>query len=228
MLLSEADHQRIDAAVAAAERATSGEIFCIVTDEVSEYREVPLAWAAGAALLLPPLALLLGFRPDALLDVFTGGWDAAHGSAAQAVTRTLFTYVALQTAVFVLTALLVSVPAVRRRLTPKSLKRERVHKAALEQFLAKGLHLTRERTGVLVFAALDDHWIEVLADEGVASKVDGHVWGEAVRAAVERLKSGDAGGGFVRAVELCGAVLAEHFPSSQDNPNELPDRLVEI
>jgi putative membrane protein len=37
----------------------------------------------------------------------------------------------------------------------------------MEQFMSHGLHLTRNRTGVLIFAALAEHRVEVIADEGI-------------------------------------------------------------
>ena len=38
-------------AVAAAETKTAGEIYCVLTPAVSDYRETPLAWATATALL---------------------------------------------------------------------------------------------------------------------------------------------------------------------------------
>ena len=62
-MLSEGDHKRIARAIAQAESKTTGEIFCVLAHEVSRYREVPLVWAALAALLLPPLAGAGGAAP---------------------------------------------------------------------------------------------------------------------------------------------------------------------
>jgi putative membrane protein len=47
---------------------------------------------------------------------------------------------------------------------------------------------------------------------------------------VSAIKAGRPGDGFVAAIEQCGAVLAQHFPVEPGsvNPDELPDRLVEI
>jgi len=36
------------------------------------------------------------------------------------------------------------------------------------------------------------------------------------------------GDGFVAAVELCGEQLAQHFPPGALNPDELPNKVVEI
>ena len=219
------DHERIAEAIARAEMTTAGEIYCVLADQVSDYRETPLAWAAGAALALPALALLLGLRPDALNALF-GGWDVAHVAAGDAaVLSALSTYILIQAAVFVVTALVVSIPAVKRLLTPRSLKVERVHRAAMEQFLAKGVHMTRGRTGVLLFVALDDHRAEVIADEGIFSVAPREVWDEVVALMVAGLKRGAVADGFVEAIRRSGEILAEHVPPEPDNPNETPNEL---
>ena len=99
---------------------------------------------------------------------------------------------------------------------------------AWQQFLAHGLHVTEARTGVLIFAALGDHQVEVVADEGIHSKVDQAVWADAVEVLARGLRRGDPAAGFVDAVALCGAVLAEHFPPAPRNRNEVEDKLVVI
>ena len=38
----------------------------------------------------------------------------------------------------------------------------------------------------------------------------------------------DAGQGVAAAVAQMGVVLAEHFPKGSENPNELPDRLIQL
>lgn len=224
--MTEQDHERIAAAVAAAEAGTSGEIYCVLAPAVSDYRETPIAWAAAAALVLPALALLLGFEPGMLARLF-GGWDVGHAAATDTTVFTaLAIYVGLQLAVFLIAAAVVSIPAVRRALTPKSLKAERVHRAAMEQFLAKGLHFTRDRTGVLLFASMAEHRAEVVADEGIYAVAPNEVWDEVVGLLIAGLKRRDVAGGFEAAVRRSGEILARYVPPREDNPNELPDRLV--
>ena len=103
-----------------------------------------------------------------------------------------------------------------------------MRRAAFQQFLAKGLHQTQGRTGVLIFAAMDERRAEVIADEAVYNKVDKDVWGEALDALVDGMKKDDPGTGFVEAVRLCGEVLARHFPPTAENRNELPDQVVVV
>lgn len=217
------DQARIAQAIAKAELATAGEISVVIAPEVSDYRETPLAWAAGAALVAPAIGLFLGFRPQALTQLL-GGWTIGHAAAlGPTVFWALSTYVVLQAIVFIATALLVSIPAVKRVLTPKAVKTERVHDAALQQFVTKSLHNTAGRTGVLLFVALAEHRAEVIADEGVYAVAPKEAWDGVVARVVEGVKRGRLIDGLVAAVERAGEILAEHVPPNGDNPNETPD-----
>jgi len=222
------ERNAIEAAVREAETRTRGEIFCVVAPSVSDYREVILAWAAGVALLAPAVLLLGGIEvsaPEAL-----NGWTAAQvgGVAESAARAALMGAILLQGVLFVGTAALVSIPLVRRALTPPGLKRHRVHERAREVFLSKNLQATRERTGVLIFVALEERRAEILADEGIASRVNPEIWSAAVGALTDGMKRGRPAEGFTAAIRLCGEVLAEHFPPGDDNPDELPNALVEL
>lgn len=222
------DHARVAQAIAAAERRTSGEIFCVFARRVSSYRDVALGWSAGAALLLPLIVIPFGFDP-AWLPGFGHGWEAAHLAARNvAVGGALAAYALLQAAVFLLMLVLTAIPAVRRLITPRSLRRERVRRAAMQQFLAHGLHVTEARTGVMIFAALDDHQVEVIADQGIHARVSDEVWADAAAALARAMRAGEPVKGFEAAIALCGAVLAEHFPPSPNDRNEVADKLVEI
>ena len=210
-MLTESDRARIETAVKAAEAGTTGEIYCVVAPESSEYREVPIAWAAIAALLAPALLVAAGIHvtaPDDLGD----GWTAAQmSSAAEAAARAaLGGAILLQGVLFIVVAILVAIPPVRRFLTPRGLKRERVRRRAYEQFLAKNLQATRER-----------------GDEGIAAKVAPGVWEGAMLRLIAGVRAGRPAEGFEEAIGQCGEILAEHFPPRiGDNPNELSDSVV--
>ena len=227
MLLSPQDHRRIAQATAATEATTRGQIVCVVAEEAAPYMEVPLAWAAAGALLVPAALLSLG---GAATHWFDGvwGWSAVHVAATHTtVAAALGAYALLQCLLFVAIALLASIPTVRRGLTPAALKHGHVHQRALEQFFARGMENTRERTGVLIYASLTDRCAEVVADEGVNAKVSPQAWAEVIRALTVGMKAGKPGDGFVHAIESCGRLLAAHFPSEGANRNELPDAVVE-
>lgn len=222
------DHARVAQAIAEAEANTSGEIFCVFARQVSPYRDVALGWSAGAALLLPLAVIPFGFDP-AWLPGFGHGWETAHLAARDvAVGSALAAYALLQAAMFLLMLVLTAIPAVRRMITPRALRRERVRRAAMQQFLAHGLHVTEARTGVMIFAALADHQVEVIADQGIHSRVSDEVWAEAAAALARSMRAGQPVEGFQAAIGLCGAVLAKHFPPGANDRNEIADKLVEI
>jgi putative membrane protein len=45
---------------------------------------------------------------------------------------------------------------------------------------------------------------------------------------LEHVREGHAGDGLCAAIERVGAVLAEHFPRSAGDSNEIPDKLIEL
>lgn len=232
MQFTQQDHARVSEAIARAEANTSGEIFCVVARQVSSYRDVSLAWAAAAALLLPLALIPLGFGAHwlpGLPGLWGAEWQAAHAAAREAeIGQALAAYALVQAAVFVGVILLSLIPAVRRLLTPVALRRTRVRRAAMQQFLAHGLHVTEARTGVLIFAALADHQVEVIADEGIHACVSPEVWADAVAALTTGLRRNQPVEGMQHAIALCGQVLAEQFPPRAADINEVPDRLVVI
>ena len=226
MLLSPDDHRRIAQATVEAEATTRGEFVCVIADEASSYVEVSLAWGAAVALVAPVFLIVL--ISSTHLDDSFGGWRAAHIAANHnPVTLMLSTYAVAQGLLFVVIALLASIPVIRRALTPASLKRGHVRQRALEQFFARDLHKTHERTGVLIYTSLKDRCAEVIADIGINAKVDPKAWDEVIAALVAGMRAGKPGNGFVSAIEKSGRLLATHFPAQGTNPNELPDGIIE-
>jgi putative membrane protein len=222
-MLKPDDHQKVHDALEAAEARTSGEIFCIVAEESGAYREVPFAWAAGLTLALPPLALLIGLKPWNDL----GGADWGEMSAPIDPMSLLLAYALIQGLLFAVSLLLMSLPPVRRFLTPSSVKRDRVHTRALEQF-AHRLHATESETGVLIYASLAERRVEVIADEVIHAKVGDAAWDGAVAAALKAIKHGDVTGGLIAAVQSCGAVLALHCPAAPGGGPRVHGDILEI
>ncbi|MBE7217124.1 MAG: TPM domain-containing protein [Caulobacteraceae bacterium] len=220
------DRARIAQAVAKAEAGTSGEIVCVLAQECSAYREVPLAWAAALVLLLPPLLAPVRLWPLA----WPGGGEWSTGAQAVSPTAAVEVYALAQILLFVAAWLLASIPAVRRILTPGALKSHRVHRVAMQQFLATGMASDPARTGVMILGSLHDRRVEVLAEAGINGAVGGDAaWAAAVAAVQAGMRRGDLASGFADAARLCGEVLARHFPIGEaDNPNTVPDELIEI
>lgn len=203
------EHARIAAAIKAAEASTDGEIYCVVAHASDGYF-FPAAFTATVAMLAASLAAAFG------LEYLWLTVRLPHFVLAQALAAAC---------VFVLLWL---VPGLRIHLVPRRLRYEAAHANAVKQFLARNVHLTSARTGVLVFVSLAEHYAEVLADSGIDARVGQHVWDGVVRDLTAQAASNRLAEGFVQAVAAVGAVLAEHFPVSPGDVNELDDHLVEI
>jgi putative membrane protein len=220
---SEADHAAISAAVAKAEKATDGEIVTIVADRSDAYHDVGLHYAVLAMLLVPAL---LAFVPEGMIDWWTGlllGWNAELTQGA----LMLFLFVKLALAFLVVRFVLAYMP-LRMALTPASTKSRRVRRRALALFRVGAERRTTGRTGILLYLSLAEHRAEIVADEAIHSRVEPEIWGDAMAALIEAVKAGRPGEGMVAAVERIGAVLAISLPPTGENPNELPDRLIEL
>ncbi len=218
-MLNAIDEKRITEAVSRSEDRTSGEILVVLAEEVSKYREVPLAWAAALALSLPPIALSLSLSP--LIGLARDNWLIGQGGGlARALGFSVAVYAAVQIILFLIVLAIVHIPVVRRHLTPRALKQHRVAKAAHHQFVSMGARARESETGVLIYVALADRQTQILADAAIHQKCGETPWKRAADAIAGAMKAGaDPTAGIVEAVEVCGAALAEHFPASGSHPH---------
>lgn len=226
-MITTQDQQRISAAITEAEAKTQGEIFCVLTHEVSRYREVPLAWAAIAALAGPPLLVLAGLHRLALSSIFTSWTDDSARAMEGLILRGLSTYSLLQAGLFVAVALVVSLPRVRRFMTPGFLKAHRVRRMARHHFAAAGARLSHSEPHILIYASLRDRRVELVAHDAIHKAVGEAPWNAAVAAVTEGMKAHRPADGFVKAIEICGAALAAHFPPDGAPKNRLPNTILQ-
>ena len=203
MQLSAADRQRIEEATRLAEQQTSGEIVTVMAQQSDSYQFIPVLWATLAALFVPmPLILATGLSAHVIYFI--------------------------QLSVFALLFLCLRWPALRLAVTPRAIKRLRAHRLAMEQFLAQNIHMTDQRTGVLIFLSVAERYIEVIADEGIYKKVDRRVWDETVDIMSAHIRKGQVADGFVDAISSCGRILARHFPPGSATADELPNTIIGI
>jgi putative membrane protein len=202
--IGEHDRQRIRAAIEAAERRTRGEFVTVIAREADDYLYIPMLWAALAALSVPAVVPWVG-QP----------WLAAHSYTVQIVS-------------FVVFALLFRLPAIKHRLIPRAVQHRRAHGLALEQFLEQGLHTTTERTGVLLFVSVAEHYVEIIADQGINERVAPGTWDALVAKFVSQVRQRRIADGFVETIQACGDLLETHFPDDGTVGSELPDHLVEL
>jgi putative membrane protein len=197
--ITKEDHDAISAGIHEVEKHTSGQLVCVLAHSSSDYAHIPILWASVLAMIAPwPL---IYFTPWSVQRIFL-----------------------LQLAVFIIGGLVFSWMPLRLALVPRAVRRARAHRAALEQFVVRGISRTRNRTGVLIFVSLAERYARIIADEGIAAKVPNAEWQAAIDALTGHMRDGRIAAGFTAAIERCGAVLAAHAPPD-GSPNELPDRL---
>jgi putative membrane protein len=226
-MLTREDHARIAAAITDAESRTSGEIFCALAHEVSRYREIPLAWASLAALLAPPLMVVAGLHRFAMADIFSSWTDESVHAVESLILRALSTYSLVQVAIFGVVALVVSLPGVRRLMTPRFMKRHRVRAVARHHFVASGARLADAVPHILIYAVLGDRQVELVAHKAIHDAVGDAVWNAAVAAVTDGMAQDRPADGFVKAIAICGEALAAHFPPDGPPRNLLPNTILE-
>ena len=220
---TESDHEMVIAAVADAERLTTGEIVTIVTDLSDHYDDIAMAWASAIAFIaLVSYATFPEFYMG-LIDSVSGGWRHEYTTAEYAAF--LLAAVALK---WIGTWFILKWMPLRLALTPKAKKLARVRSRAISLFKVGTESKTLGRTGVLLYLSMKEHRAEIVADAAIASKVAPEIWGDAMVALLDQVKAGNPGAGVAAAVTQMGVVLAEHFPRGSENPNELPDRLIQL
>ena len=220
--LSDEDRTRIGDAVRAAEQATDGEIVAIAAACSDKYRDAVLHWALLGMLLTLAVQAVVPNHFIPVLDRATGSgwgrdWTLGELLAAQLL---------LLSVVFLV--LRFALAGARYALTPGATKSRRVRARAVLLFRASIEARTATRTGVLLYLSLAERRAEIVTDAEVLNRVPHEAWGVAMADLTDAIRDGRAGDGMVAAIGRIGAILAEHFPFSGTDPNELPDRLIEL
>lgn len=217
-----AEHDRVSAAVLAAESGTSGEIVTIVGARSDAYHDVGLHYAVLAMLFVPALFAAWPALPLRLIALITGGWGEAE------LREVMLLAFAMMALVFLVVRYGLAYMPLRLALTPAATRRRRVRRRAVELFRVGAERRTTGRTGILIYLSLGERMAEIVADRAIHEVVEDDVWGDAMAAIVESVRAGDVTGGMIAAVERVGAVLTQHLPRAPDDRDELPDRLIEI
>jgi putative membrane protein len=201
MDLSEQDRARISKAIRANEARSSGEIICVLAKSSSDHATtLPVVIAAVLSLALPWILMVC-------------------------TSMSLQSMLSLQVLLFLVLLAAASVPRVGTALIPRATRRALAHRAAMEQFVIRGVARKKERTGILIFVSMAERYARIIADEGIDKHVSQSEWQEAVDALVEHTRHGRIADGFVEAIDRCGRVLATHFPRTETSHDELPDRI---
>ncbi|PZO01897.1 MAG: hypothetical protein DCF30_06315 [Hyphomicrobiales bacterium] len=199
--MDEQDRDAIAEAVGQAESQTAAEIVVVIDHAASSYRSVPVVMALSLSLFVP--------------------WPLLAMTATSA-PRIFLTQ--LVCAALLLGGLLWYGRG--GRFVPGFVKRRRAHGVALREFTARGLTRTRQRTGVLLYVAIQERYAEILVDTGLDGQVDQAVWDGIIEPLLVAARADRLRDGLIDAVRAVGAVLAQHVPRTPDDVDELPNKVV--
>ena len=87
---------------------------------------------------------------------------------------------------------------------------------------------TAHNSGVLIYVQLVDRRIEIVADRGIAGRVEQSEWHAICRDMQSAFSRNEFVQGSLEGIQKITVLLARHFPPRGRNPNELPDKPVVI
>ena len=186
---SKAQKEMIRQAVRDAEQDTTGEIAIMLVDESDRYREAEVLGG-----------LLIGAFASFLAAVILN-----H--------LTIWFYIPVTLILFVPAYYLFKIfPHLKSALLTKKRIGDAVRERAVYAFFQKGLHKTKEQTGILIFISLLERSVWILADRAIHEKVRDDFWRSLTRELIEGIKAHRAFEALNSVLTKCSEELKKHFP----------------
>ena len=192
------------AAISAAEKRSAAEFAVAIVTSADDYAELRLLIPGLVAILSSPLLLATG------------------------LTYNPFWLAVIPCLLFLVIAGILMPDAVAVPLVPLSRRSRRVRQLAQSLFVELGLATPRDRAGVLLFVAQAERHVEILAGAGIGERIEAKTWQAVVDDFVQTARTKPLVEALIDAIEAMTDLLSNVFPPSEENQNEVPDRLVEL
>jgi putative membrane protein len=203
VFFSDKEKQQIKEAVATVESRTIGEIAVMVVDESSRYREAEILSGVILGNLIALILAVLFFH------------------------ESIWWYVPLSFILFFPVWFLIKkFRALKMYGIGNERKEKAVKERALKAFYERGLHRTKQNTGVLFFISLLEHKVWVLADKGINEKIEQTTLNKFARHVARGIREGRACDTLIEAIGEAGELLTKHYPIQPGDINELSDEII--
>jgi putative membrane protein len=210
--ISEEDQVSLAQAVKEAELRTSGELVPVILQESDAYVRARWIWVSiGGG---------LGTLAAILLHEWSRYQNWADSSQMPALYHLLLYQFLGSFGGWVLSGFWFF----RRRVLTTAQMRKAVDLKTKALFVETGLSQTRDRTGVLILVSLFERRVQILADEGIHSRVPDGFWDAEVKQIVQAIHDGRFIQGFSSVIQQIGEKLSENFPRKADDRNELSNK----
>ena len=215
-VLSKEKQDEIAQAIVAAEKATSAEIICAVATESGRYDRAE----SIVGLLFGLIALCLTHVRVTGFTVQPGTWSSTEGLA-------MGWQCAAVVAGFVIGSLFASyVHPVRRFFTREEEMESEPWRAASHVFMQSCAEGIASRAAVVVYVSLFERRVVVLAGKAASEALGDEGLRRIRDAALEPLKKGAAAEALTAAVAEVAQLAAYALPPRENNPDELPNRVL--
>ena len=204
---TDAELERIKAAVRQAEATISGEIVPVIVSKSGYYT---IANYKGS--------LLVGFMTFALIVIF----DRFVPSLAVYDPLLIFTLVLLASVIGGVAPNFSD--DLRRMLVTQRHMDHATRQRAENAFLEQEIFNTRHRTGIMIFISFFEHEVIIMGDQGISKVVEQKVWDKLVQDLTSQIRKGKTLEGIEVAIKRCGEILLDKgFKKTTDDVNELRD-----
>jgi len=102
------------------------------------------------------------------------------------------------------------------------------HELAMKDFERLEVYKTKERTGVLIFLIFEEHYFDIIADEGIYAKIPDETWNKMEEKLKVEFRNKNYSSGVLALINEAGEVLSREFPTraGADNDDELQNEIV--
>jgi len=101
-----------------------------------------------------------------------------------------------------------------------------VRELAMNEFYEFKMHNTKDKTGIMIFILFDEKKFEIIADEGINSKISESKWNDLTSHLVLYFRNSQYKEGIIYSIKEIGKILISEFPVSDDDINELSDEVI--
>ncbi len=201
-LFSEYDRKQVEAAIAELEKKSATELVVAILPRSGDYRVaravVAVCWGLAAGLGVVSLWPHQGALFSLLIQIPIGlGAYLLFGAA----------------------------PLWRMLIRPEHAAVE-VERRAFAVFSERGLHDTRDRTGMLILVSELERRVVILGDRTIHDKVGDSGWQAHVERVIAAIRAGQAARGLLEVIAELGRVHAELLPVGPDDTNELGNEIL--
>lgn len=97
---------------------------------------------------------------------------------------------------------------------------------AMKEFYKLNMHRTVDKTGVLFLILFDEHKFEIIADEGINSKISHDTWNSITDDLKKYFTDKNYLDGIIYTLDKIGEVLIKEFPLKQGDRDELSNEVI--